>query len=350
MKYIYILLLFSVLLSNIFGQGTLTFLNNGLLPGDSSRTVEINYIDPGSAGENQVWDFSGIQYTGKNSPWAVTADDSQKRTVTSDKNIILCEEGYNYQYLSGETSLVETGYVNAGKKMTLNYSDAVVRMKYPFAYGQSFSDPFSGVAWFNETSRIDLSGEFIVTADAFGTLILPDRILKNTLRVKSSRQSLQIGVCGSTQSNTDKYFWYAPGYRYPVLMVCITANSHSGKEPVYVKSAWVNLNQQAAGSVATGSDPNSQVGTVENSVIVFPNPFNEQLTYNYFLRKQLTVTVELFDMSGKFNLRVEKKQLQSEGLHTGTINAPAIGLPPGVYYLRFTLDKQVVVTKIVKVT
>jgi hypothetical protein len=349
MKRIYILLLFSALLSNVFGQGTITFLNNGLLPGDSSRTLEINFIDPGNPGENQVWDFSGIQYTSKNTPWGVTSDTSLKMPGTNDKGLILSEEGYDYRYISHENSLVETGYVNTGKKMVLNYADAVIKMQYPFSYGQSFSDPFSGVAWFNETSRIDLSGEFFVTADAFGTLILPDRILKNTLRVKTVRQSLQIGVCGSAQSNTDKYFWYAPGYRYPVLMVCITASSHSGKEPVIVKNAWVNLNQQTMASVVTGSDPNNQVKTAENSVIVYPNPFTEQLTYNYFLRKQLTVTVELFDMSGKFNFWVEKKQLQSEGLHTGTINASILGLPPGVYYLRFTLDKQVVVTKVVKV-
>jgi hypothetical protein len=54
-------------------------------------------------------------------------------------------------------------------------------------------------------------------------------------------------------------------------------------------------------------------------------------------------------MSGKFNLKVEKKQVQPEGLHTGNINATIMGLTPGVYYLRFTLDKQVVVSKIVKI-
>jgi hypothetical protein len=350
MKRIYILLLFSVLLTSIFAQGTLTFLNNGLLSGDTSRTLEINFIDPGNPGENQVWDFSGIQYTGKNTPWGVASDTSLKMPGTNSIGLMLCEEGYDYKYISSNNSLEETGYVNSGKKIILSYADPLIKMRYPFSYGQSFSDPFSGVAWFNETSRIDLSGVSTVTADAFGTLILPDRILKNTLRVKSARQSLQIGVCGSTQSNTDKYFWYAPGYRYPVLMVSTTSNSHGGKEPVFVNIAWVNLNQQALSPVATGPDPDNQVETAENSVIVYPNPFNEKLTYNYFLRKQVTVSVELFDMSGKFNFRVEKKQLQAEGLHTGTINAPVLGLPPGVYYLRFTLDKQVVVTKVVKVT
>jgi hypothetical protein len=350
MKRIYILLLFSTLISGIFGQGTLTFLNNGLLPGDSSRTVEINYVDPGNPGENQVWDFSGIHFTGKNSPWHINADDSQKMTATNERNLILCEDGYDYTYISGETRLEETGYVNAGKKLTLDYEDAVIKMQYPFSYGRSFRDSFSGIAWFNKTSRIDLSGAFTVTADAFGTLILPDRILKNTLRVKAVRQALQINVCGSTESNTERYFWYAPGYRYPVLMVCTISNSHGGEEPVVVKNAWVSLNQQTGVSVVTVADLNNQTETAENSVIVFPNPFNEQLTYNYFLRKQLPVTVELVDMSGKFNFRVEKKQLKSEGLHTGTINATNLGIPPGVYYLRFTLDKQVVVTKVVKVT
>jgi hypothetical protein len=267
----------------------------------------------------------------------------------AEKGLILTEDGYDYSYISGNNSYQETGYVNTAKNLKLSYSDPVIKMQYPFSYGQQFSDPFAGVAWYNEASKIELDGMISVKADAFGTLILPDRILKNALRVKSTKQSLQTSMCGSVQSTITKYNWFAPGCRYPVMTITTTENSYSGKEPVVVKSAWVNLDQQMFGSSTAGTESLGRVETAENTVIVYPNPFTDQVTYNYFLRKQVPVTVELYDMSGKFNIRIEKRALQAEGLHTGSIDATIHSLNPGVYYLRFMFDKQVVVSKIVKI-
>ncbi|MCX6267745.1 MAG: hypothetical protein NTW16_10370, partial [Bacteroidetes bacterium] len=301
MKKIIILLLFSISLSQMFGQITLTYTNNGMLPGDSSTTREFNYMNPGGSGENQVWDFSGIQYTGKSNFCGVTDDPSLKAAGPDEKSLIISEDGYDYRYLSGKTGYLETGYVNNGKKITLDYSDPIEKMKYPFSYGQQFSDPFAGIAFHSLTSRIDLSGQYTVTADAYGTLILPDRILKNVLRVKSYKQSLQISVCGSTQVTVERYCWYAGGYRYPVLMVCSTENRYGVNDPVIVKNSWTNLNQQTGSGIAAAIDPKNGSETGENSVVVYPNPFTEQLTYKYFLPKQVPVTIELYDISGKFN-------------------------------------------------
>lgn len=349
MKKINIFLLFSFAVSGLFGQVTLTYINNSPLPGDSSSIHEINYVNPGDPGDNQLWDLSGIQFTGKKNFTGVTENPEMKTSGVIDKSLILSDGGFDYTCGSGEKGYAETGYVNHTKKMTLDYIDPLTKMKYPLSYGGHFSDPFAGVAWYNNTTRIDLSGNYNVTADASGTLILPDRILKNTLRIKTVKQSLQIGVCGSTQSNIVKYYWYAPGYRYPVLMVSTTENSYGMKDPVITKTALVNLNQHSAGVFASSSDVANSSETVDNAVIVYPNPFSDQATYNYFLRKKIPVMVELYDMSGKLEVKVEQSQEQSEGLHTGVINAAVLGLRPGVYYLRFTMDKQVVVSKIVKI-
>lgn len=349
MKRIYILLVFSICLSHLFAQVTLTCRNNGLLPGDSSRTHEITWVDPGNPGENQVWDYSAIQYTGKTTFRGVADDPAPGKSVLNGKPVILSEDGYDCTCISDENGFSEAGYTNAVKKMTLKYAAPVVQMKYPFSYGQQFSQPYSGIAWYNEKNRIEFTGTFTVTADAYGTLILPDRILKNVVRIKTLKQALQVSVCGSTQSTIVKYYWYAPGYRYPVLIAGTTENKYGAKDPVMVRSAWANLNQQTVGAIASVTGTSDQGDTGDNSVIVFPNPFTEQVTYNYFLRKQVPAAVELYDMSGKFNLIVEKKQLRAEGLHAGSIDAATLGLTPGVYYLRFTFDRQVFVTKIVKI-
>ena len=75
-------------------------------------------------------------------------------------------------------------------------------MKYPFSYGDDFTGDFAGVAYFQENTVINFSGTYTVTADAYGTLILPDRIIKNALRVKSEKNAIEVNPCSYTYSKT----------------------------------------------------------------------------------------------------------------------------------------------------
>ena len=342
-----VLLFFSL---SLFAQTSVTYLNNALILGDSSAYRDIKFVDPGNAGPNQIWDYSKIEYTGNNPVSFMQPASALKSSVVADYNVLLNENGYNFFMNSSENKLEERGYVNKEKNMTLTYSDPVVKMKYPFFYGDQFVDSFTGVAFFSETNRIDFSGDITVTADAYGTLILPDMVIKNTLRVKSIKKGLQISMCGSTEINIVKYLWYAPGYRYPVLNINIIENRYRGGAPEITRSASTNTRQHNESIATAGAnDSGRQIEKSDVSVIVFPNPFSEKLTYNYFLRKQLPVSIELYDMSGKFSLRLVKNQIQPEGLHTGELDGLTHGLTPGVYYLRFTFDKQVVISKVVKI-
>ncbi len=350
MKNIFLTPVLLFLSLSLFAQTSVTYLNNALILGDSTNVREIKFVDPGNAGPNQIWDYSKIEYTGSSPVSVMQPASALKSSVVADYNVLLNEGGYNFFMNSTANRLEERGYVNKEKNMTLAYSDAVVKMKYPFFYGDQFVDPFTGVAFFSETNRIDFSGDMTVTADAYGTLILPDMVIKNTLRVKSVKKGLQISMCGSTEINIVKYLWYAPGYRYPVLNISIIENRYRGGDPEITRSAFTNT-QQHNESIATAgtNDSGKQIEKSDVSVIVFPNPFSEKLTYNYFLRKQLPVSIELYDMSGKFSLRLVKNQIQSEGLHTGELDGLTHGLTPGVYYIRFTFDKQVVISKVVKI-
>ena len=157
-------------------------------------------------------------------------------------------------------------------------------------------------------------------------------------------------MCGSTVSNSVKYSWYAPGMRYPVMVISTMEYQSSGQVPTTTKAASVNLEQRSENDALTGTtEPQSQVEKSDVSVILFPNPFSEKITYNYFLRKQLPVSIELFDMTGNSRMQLIKNQVQTEGLHTGDLDGTVNGLTPGIYYFRFTFDKQVVVSKIVKI-
>ena len=263
----------------LFAQNSLTYKNNALLPGDSSTYREVKFVEPGNAGPNQIWDFSKIQYTGTSPVNFIQPASSLKISGIETYNVLLKDSGYDYFMNSTENRLEERGYINKDKKMTLSYSDPVMKMRYPFFYGDQFIDPFTGVAFFSETSRIDFSGTNKVTADAYGTLIMPDMVLRNVLRVKSEKKGLQISMCGSTEISIVKYSWYAPGFRYPVMNLSTVETRYRGGEPEVTKTANINTWQQHDGSaVAASNYPDKQIEKSDISVIVFPNPFSDKLT------------------------------------------------------------------------
>ena len=330
-------------------QTTLTHDNNSLLSGDSFTFKEIQSPNPGNPGSNQTWDFSMIQSTGKNPVSTLSEAPVPLFTGAGNYNLSLGESGYDYFMNSTVNKLEEMGYVNSEKKLTLIYSDPVVKMKYPFSYGDQFTDHFIGVATYNESYTIDFFGDCLVTADAYGTLIMPDKILANSLRVKSVKTGLQINMCGTTDVNIVKYAWYSPGYRYPVLSISTVENKYSSGSTEIIKTAFTNTEQTTEKSALLGSlNPVKQIELQEITVVLSPNPFSEKLTFNYMLPGPLPVSIELYDMTGKQNGWLVKNQPQSQGYHTGELDAATYGLTPGIYFMRFTFDKQVIIRKVVK--
>ena len=332
-------------------QTSLTFLNNSLRISDSNTYQEIQFQDPGSSGLNQEWDFSLMQLTDKNQCSSIQFPIIQKLTGITACNLILAENGYQYFMNSSENSLEEGGYVNNDLKLTLVYIDPVVKMKYPFAFGNQYTDHFEGVALFDGTSKIDVSGDFTVSADAYGTLILPDRVIKDVLRVKSVKKGQQNNQCGITDFNIVKYSWFAPGYRYPLLNLNIVETRSNGTPPVVTKTANYNIQQPYEKKAVMGAVAQSlpaALSSPEIEVTINPNPFENRLTYSYLLPEYQDVSIDIYDMSGKTVGWIFKNQMQGSGLHNGELYASRYGIVPGIYFMRFTFGKQIVIKRIVK--
>ncbi len=336
-----------------FAQTTLTRENNSLTMGESCTYKDIQFVDPGHSGANQVWDFTSIQFTEKSPVTAFLPAITEILEEISNSNLSISDDGYNYFMNSFENGLEELGYVNKTKNMTMVYSNPVLKMKYPFSYGDQFTDNFKGVALFNKDYKIEFTGDNTVTADAYGTLILPNLILDNVMRVKSIKKGIQINRCGEVKVNIVKYAWYATGYRYPVLIISIVENSYyANPKPEVIKTASVyipHINNTTKNIVPENSGNTAKQTAINNvSVNLFPNPFSEKINYTYFLKNDMPVTISLYDITGKYTEQIAKNQPQSEGFHSGEIGDLHHALPAGVYYLRFIFGEQVVVQKFVK--
>ncbi|MEI7423916.1 MAG: T9SS type A sorting domain-containing protein [Prolixibacteraceae bacterium] len=335
----------------LVAQTSLTFQNNSLRINDSNTYQEIQFSDPGASGPNQEWDFSGIQLTDKNQCSSIQFPTIQKLAGITASNLILAENGYQYFLNSSENGLEEAGYVNNDQKLTLVYIDPVIKIRYPFAYGNQYTDHFAGVAVYDGISKIDFAGDFTVSADAYGTLILPDRVIKDVLRVKSVKIGQQNNQCGATDFSSIRYSFFAAGYRYPVLNLNIVETRSNGTPPVVTKTANYNIQQLYEKKAVLGAVAQSIPAALPGSevdVVVSPNPFENRLTYSYLLPESMDVSIEMYEISGKTIGWILKNQFQGSGLYNSELFASKFGLVPGVYFLRFTFGKQIVIKRIVK--
>lgn len=333
-----------------FTQGTTVLdpVSNSLADGDSSQTQAIDWMDPGPGGENLIWDFSGLKRTGQTAFYGVRMD----RAATPNDTLlplIFSENGYDYRYLTGEDVVVEMGFENPAKKMSMVLHDPIVRMKFPLAYGQHFIDSFDGVAWFDGAGRIDLSGTYEVAADANGVLVFPDRILHDVLRIRTVKRALHQGVCGSSQSVVVKYYWYAQGYRYPVLMISAVENRSGSREPVVIRSGWMNLSQPRASAGDATHNGSVTGSTAVHAVVVYPNPFAGRLSWSCYLRNPVVAGVDLLDLSGRVRIVADPPALRPAGLLSGSLPGDAAALPPGIYLIRFTIGNEVIIRKVVRI-
>ncbi len=343
-RIILLVLLFSS--AQAFSQLNLTYRNNSLTPGDSINTTEVVYISPGNSGPNQLWDFSSLQFTGRDMVNHLTF--SPERDMQGiEYNVLFNDEGKDYYFVVDENGSRETGFTS--KDILLVYSDPIVKMKYPFSYNESFSDSYAGVALYQNNRSIETSGIYGVVADAFGTLLLPDKIVTNTLRLKIEKNGVEINSCRLIEIKNTRYLWYAPGARYPVFGISINEYSSAGQQPTLTQSAFVNEKMLKACTSAVSLDDVSAEKNINFDLTIYPNPFIQKLGYSYSLPEQMPVTIELYDPEGKFIKTLLSKQILSTGMHTGEFETSKDGLAMGVYFIRFTFSARVISRKVVKI-
>jgi hypothetical protein len=339
MKKLFTILIFLFVTAIGYSQISITYNDNALVSGDTVISYGIQNIVSGNDGAGQIWDFSQIQFTGKNQLCVVN-----KMTDPGINNFTINEDGKTFLCNVSKDAYVMSRYFTSD--LSLTYDPQIVKMKYPFSFGDRYTAPISGYGYFTAGSGISFSGDNTIMADAYGTLVLPDCFIKNTLRVRTEKNAFEVRECSDMTGHSVQYCWYAPGFRYPVLTINTMEYQASNQDQrSQTQTAFLSLQQSGA---SYASVQQNSLDKNDFTVAVFPNPYSDNLTFSYFLRKQMPVTISLYDISGKKCLEACNNVQQSEGLHTGNIEN-ADKLPTGVYSVKFTFDHNTIVKKVVKI-
>lgn len=359
---------------------------------DTIVKQQVQYKDPGRIGTNVLWDF------GKLSP----VDEQYQLIYTKDKrndSIVGIEHRTRYYYQLREDSLLIRGFENATTKMD-NIQPELL-MKFPLKYLAETHAFYEGRGEYCKQLHIDIAGTIDSKVDAYGMMMIPNGdTLRHVMRVKIrkliventrpiafafdelqrekptnaallSEDSIRYRLTNDTSVVVvENYKWYAAGYRYPIFETVRTGKLRDSLRTEYFSTAFfyppdqhryletdtanIDLRERlrTKGNNGDGgiNDDDNQGGSPLNPFLdfsynLYPNPVQHELTIEYYLSEDATVSYALYTMNGQA-VYLSPAQSQMRGVYSDRVDMNAY--PKGEYVLRMQVGENVFNEKIIK--
>lgn len=352
MKKIYLFIIGSALTFVAFAQPTLTSTNHAPLVGENQLyyIADSNSVIDNTIGANVTFDYSmlkgyGMTQTSYYVNPTTTTYSSNFPTATYADTTLGSPENKRYGQLVSTDSLVNNGMVldiNTFGVTIVEFFDPEKTMTYPFTYGGSFADVFSGqftAVDYNTTTNG--SGTVEVNADAWGTLLLPNSVsIPNVLRVVQY---------DSLVTDTIHLPFPLPA----ILPITIKGNIINYFEPSISKFPLLSIIDADISGNATrtviSQYPMPMVGIneLENkfNLSVYPNPIaNENATLTFELTTNEKVEVTILNQLGQQLKNVFTGNMQP-GINTLTIETA--NLSKGVYFVNTLIGEQKITKKLI---
>ncbi|NDV97654.1 T9SS C-terminal target domain-containing protein, partial [Dysgonomonas sp. 521] len=191
------ILLFIALSLVLSLSGQLNTSHNHYRAGDVLIKQQVEYMNPGQAGGNKLWDFSRLksvndEYTLEyalpplegDSIYILGGKRYKKKGLQDNELIVGTEHNTMYYYHLTNDSLLQMGHENPS--VILEYIHPMTLMKFPLNYGQTVFSNYKSEGLYSGTVDIRTQGTMTTTADAYGKMILPSGdTLSPVLRVKT---------------------------------------------------------------------------------------------------------------------------------------------------------------------
>ncbi len=302
------------------------FESHAIKSGSDNNMQLCKYVDPGEGGVNQIWDFSGIEYTGEFTGFVKSSYHSVNSRIFPRANTELNEFNNRFYFRIADNRLEQVGYSSEDNLVVTMFDKPFVKMIYPFTMGDHFEGTFSG-SYKMGTLNSAINGNYEVMADGYGMLFLPENfVVENTLRVRTMK-NYSYEMSGSSHLfEIVTYRWYCDWHRYPLLVLTRIKSSVNGSVSVTYQAAFNNQLSVPASAI-------DQTIQADRLFEVYPNPADRSLSIMYSVKDEGRVWFTLFDLSGK-KIKVLFDQEMVAGIYHLEYNLRDEGLSEGTYLLR----------------
>lgn len=319
---------------------------------DSIVKQQVAYKDPGAAGHNINWDFASANTI--NEEYVLKYFLPNKK-----KSELICgqEHDTRYYYLFKNDSLWLSGYENP--TTYIQYLKPELRLKFPFAYGDTLYSKFGGKGQYCHRTNFDIAGQAFVKVDADGEMTLPDGSKhKNVLRVKTLRKYSETGK-DSLSMTVEQYAWYALGSRYPIFESILSSVKKGKKDDstFYTTSFYyppqkqkLQMLKEETTLVSNAEESNTSTDATDITSVfteakIMPNPVIDDLNISFKLTRQANVWFSI-QSNGGIIINQSNPSAYSEGYHE--LKLSMSNQLTGVYALYVHVDDMMLKRNIVK--
>jgi len=336
-----------VIVSAAFGIITLlqakswqmTYKSHGLIADEINSMKLTKFVDPGMGGYNQVWDFTNLKITKDFKGTVENSVYSKNYNKLFNTNVVL-KEFSNQFYFKGNENSLELYGVAVRENLIYKFNKPFVKMKYPFGYGDSFSGTYGG-EYLSKNSSGEIDGTYLVEADGYGTLLLPNNLkVENVLRVKTTRSYVNTINKRSYKISIVTYRWYSENERFPLLVLIENGYENSSKATKSYQAAYRS-------DLSVIAQPTSISNSLtNNSFNLYPNPFASNATINFSVKNTSDVVLDIYNISGEKLMTIIDQQYNT-GNYSINISKSSLNIPAGSYYLKIQLGNEFTTQKII---
>ncbi len=283
---------------SLSAQSVLKYATHAMQEGDVLVLKTLETISEGKAGPNQIWDYSTAQI-GEDYYINYLLDNN---TSYSEGKAFACDQNgkSNPSYQITSTQKIFNGI--SGENFAITLTKPMVELEFPFAYNDQIKGELEGTYTLGSTSY-PLTGNYTITADAWGTLILPNGIqFSKALRVKTEH-SYHFEINGIPyEQHSVKYAYYANSSRYALLQIITTdmiACSISTNTTVYFNPLALPVEENV---IAQKTSPKTGKNFTYK---VYPNPFEKEVSLAYELKTAEKVKISVYEITGKEVMTLE---------------------------------------------
>ncbi len=342
MKQIILLIAAAMLATTVSAQTVLRLQSHGLLPNHKNDMKITQYAEPGVHGRNVIWNFTNLEL--KKDFLGIIEDAIQSKSSAnfSQANVVLEEFGNYFYFKVTEAGIEHHGFSSSTGQTRIAYDVPFVKMRYPFAYGNSFNGDFSGRYFSLEKEIGTIAGSYEVKADGVGTLLLPGNVsYDNALRVKESKSYTRTLHGSKLQIQDETYRWYVNGHRFPLLtLIKSTYTTPDGSTSSTTLAAY---NPVIIAEPASALSANSLAA--EMGFSTYPNPFRDQINIKYSLQEVSNVNLSVFDLNGRLVRVLVAGTLSGDQNHR--FSAKEMGFSRGAYIIKLNVNGVETTQKIV---
>ncbi len=295
---------------------------------DQWKIARGNYLPPGAAGQNQVWNFANATYSTTNFMYYGTDPNDYPSilSIAPNANFAWAVNGVGNYYYIDSNGIELLGAGSSAANSVETYSNSKSEIRYPFSVGSTYNDTYSNVFAANKPYQIITQASTTVTAEGTGTLILPNGVYPNCLRVRTLETNTMSSLSYTGYGAVETFKWYTPGIHTELLSIVTHTNLSNNLQGATLLYYLDNLNNVGI----QDNDPKSK----HNSV--FYNQIQRELTIQ--TADAMPALVELFSIDGKKLMQVETNKSETR--------LDLDQLRNGLYLIKWNQGKEQVVKKI----